>query len=171
MGRQENIEIFKDTEKLCKENAEIKQALQKSRKGQKLIPEDVEMPLIDKKCFRHPAKVVVSKKRTLEAAAAYKETKTAVHNFASASNPGGGVERGANAQEECLCRCSDLYFCLNIPDAHQIFLKRIYISCHGNTVADADGHLQDIVHQCIVSAVRNRRIQRTFILIPGGHVV
>lgn len=116
MGRQENIEIFKDTEKLCKENTAIKEALQKSRKGQKLIPEDVEMPLIDKKRFGHPAKVVVSKKRTLEAAAAYKETKTAVHNFASASNPGGGVERGANAQEECLCRCSDLYFCLNTPE-------------------------------------------------------
>lgn len=87
MGRQENIEIFKDTEKLCKENTAIKEALQKSRKGQKLIPEDVEMPLIDKKRFGHPAKVVVSKKRTFEAAAAYKETKTAVHNFASAIPP------------------------------------------------------------------------------------
>ena len=43
MGRPENIEIFKDTEKLCKENAAIKEALQKSRKGQKLITEDVEM--------------------------------------------------------------------------------------------------------------------------------
>ena len=122
MGRQENIEIFKDTEKLCKENAAIKEALRKSRKGQKLIPEDVEMPLIDKKRFGHPAKVVVSKKRTFEAAAAYKETKTAVHNFASASNPGGGVERGANAQEECLCRCSDLYFCLNTSE----MLKEFY---------------------------------------------
>lgn len=54
MGRQENIEIFKDTEKLCKENAAIKEALRKSRKGQKLITEDVEMSLIDKKRFRHP---------------------------------------------------------------------------------------------------------------------
>ena len=62
-------------------------------------------------------------------------------------------------------------FCLNIPDAHQIFLKRIYISCHGNTVADADGHLQDIVQQCIVSAVGNRGIQGTFILLPGDHIV
>ena len=48
-----------------------------------------------------------------------------VHNSAEgqklileeASNPGGGVERGANAQEECLCRCSGLFKCLNAPDA------------------------------------------------------
>lgn len=40
--------------------------------------------------------------------------KTVVHNFASASNPGGGVVRGASAQEECLCRCSGLYFNLNV---------------------------------------------------------
>lgn len=39
----------------------------------------------------------------------------AVLNFASASNPGGGVVTGAGAQEECLCRCSGLYFCLNTP--------------------------------------------------------
>ncbi len=59
------------------------------------------------------ATVKVSAKRSFEAASFYRGQKTAVHNFASASNPGGGVERGANAQEECLCRCSGLYFCLN----------------------------------------------------------
>lgn len=46
-----------------------------------------------------------------------------VHNFASASNPGGGVTHGANAQEECLCRCSDLYFCLNTPEMWKGFYK------------------------------------------------
>lgn len=34
---------------------------------------------------------------------------TTVLNFASAKNPGGGVLRGAKAQEEDICRCSGLY--------------------------------------------------------------
>ena len=42
--------------------------------------------------------------------------------FASAKKPGGGVRNGANAQEECLCRCSGLYFILNT----QIMRKGFY---------------------------------------------
>lgn len=67
--------------------------------------------------------VIVTKKRTFEAAEAYKNQHVAVHNFASASNPGGGVTKGANAQEECLCRCSGLYFCLNTPAMWDGFYK------------------------------------------------
>ena len=133
MGRIENVIVFEDTEKICKENEKLKESVKKSTEGQKLILEGTELPLVDKKRYDSQAKVVVSKKRTYEAASGYKGTKTAVHNFASASNPGGGVERGANAQEECLCRCSGLFFCLNTCQTADYLRRFPQIISDGNT--------------------------------------
>ena len=116
MGRDENIAVFKDTEKLCKTNPKLSESVKKATASQKLILEGDHLPEQKKDIYKDAAKVIVSGKRTYEAAAAYKENHVAVHNFASASNPGGGVVNGASAQEECLCRCSGLYFCLNSPD-------------------------------------------------------
>ncbi len=113
MGRNENVAVFEDTANRCKTDPKLNASLKKSIQNQKLYPEDALLPDISLARYDIPAAIRVSGRRTFEAAAAYRGRRTAVHNFASASNPGGGVERGANAQEECLCRCSGLYFCLN----------------------------------------------------------
>ena len=122
MGRYDNREIFKDTERLIKTNSKLQNLVRSSIEKQELILENDNVSVGSLEKYESDAKVIVSKKRSFEAALAYRNMKIAVHNFASASNPGGGVVHGANAQEECLCRCSGLYFILNT----QIMRKGFY---------------------------------------------
>ena len=118
--REMNRSIFQDTERMCKTDAELSAVTKISVANQRFIAEAEVVPTPELNIYKK-ANVVVSKKRTYEAAKAYKGKHVAVHNFASATNPGGGVVNGAGAQEECLCRCSNLYFCLNTPDMWGMF--------------------------------------------------
>ena len=108
MGRAENVAIFDHTMDLCKSNPKLKEAIRVSGMKQKVIPESEHMETVTPR-FASPANILVTGNRTYEAAAQYLGQKTCVLNFASATNPGGGVAWGSTAQEECLCRCSTLY--------------------------------------------------------------
>ena len=122
MARDENVRIFQDTEKRVKEDPGLQEAVKRSVAEQVLIPEMMEvtdlMPELaqNRDRYEKDAEIIVSKKRSYEAAAGYPGERVCVHNFASATNPGGGVTKGSSAQEECLCRCSTLYFCLNTKE-------------------------------------------------------
>ena len=102
------VESFMDTVKLSKSHA-MARLTKKAADASKVYFEHFQAQNRPK---RRSAKIIVEENTTFSAARKYLSGKTAVLNFANPVTPGGGVSVGATAQEECLCRSSNLYMCL-----------------------------------------------------------
>lgn len=121
MSREDNIKIFTDTLNKIERSTILTEAVKKSNEGQVIITDVKSLPKITYNVYPDAVKVIVSKTGSFDAARKYNNV--AVLNFASATNPGGGVTKGSTAQEECLCRCSTLYRNLTDPKAIKEFYE------------------------------------------------
>lgn len=121
--RKERIRIFEDTRHLYETDGKLVESIWCSRKHQEVVADGTDLPALPHGDGT-PAKVLVSKRRSLEAAGQYRNRKACVLNFASAISPGGGVVNGADAQEEAICRCSTLYACISAKDTTERFHGR-----------------------------------------------
>ena len=119
------ISVFADTKNHCKNDEELVQSINNTINNQYIVAENENIAYTTpENKFDKPANIVVSAKRSFQAAEEYRGSKTCVLNFASARNPGGGVITGSSAQEECLCRCSTLYFAISDEKIYLNFHKK-----------------------------------------------
>jgi uncharacterized protein (TIGR02452 family) len=128
--RKKCTDIFKDTFAQCEKNLVLKESIEKSIKLTKFYLEGNKFNLNNTSIKSKDYNIIITPERTLECVKKFyipndKKSKIGVLNFASAKHPGGGVWKGAQSQEESLCRASTLYPCLTTE-----FLKDNYYSYH-----------------------------------------
>lgn len=115
-----NVEVFQDTQYRIQTNLLLWQTTKETINNTRVYEE---LFTSEKQPYYRDMKVSFEENLTLLSAAAYCNSgkKTAVLNFANPIEPGGGVLRGANAQEEYLCRASNLYYSLTCEQAKMFY--------------------------------------------------
>lgn len=121
--------IFENTLKLCNKIEKLKNAITIAKMQQYVVKDEKEVDIDSKPYYDVKANIVVSNERSFEAAKKYEKQRVCVLNFASSLNPGGGVAKGSNAQEESLCRCSTLY-----PDLYTNEIINQFYSIHRKAI-------------------------------------
>lgn len=109
------IESFKDTQRIIKDNSLLRERTERMKAETRLF-----MPGFDAICPNiksEKPEIVILEDTTFHCAQLQinGNDKVAVLNFANAYTPGGSINDGVMAQEECLCRSSNLYNALTIP--------------------------------------------------------
>ena len=129
--RYERIRIFEETMRLCRSHPALANAVDYSTKGQKIIWQEDTLCAPEKR-FSEPASLILSPKRTFEAAREYANLRKRVCalNFASSVTPGGGVTCGTTAQEESMCRISTLYASISDKETVGAFYERHWQMIH-----------------------------------------
>lgn len=123
--REFRVQVFEDTKSWYENSRLLQEAVRKSIAATKFYPEDAEIKAPRR--FAEPITVRVTKSKSMQAAYDLKAiepgVKVCVHNFASATHPGGGIAWGSTAQEECLCRCTTLFPCLGTAKLFHEYYK------------------------------------------------
>lgn len=146
-----NVLVFRDTIDKFSKSDSLKALTESSIKKQRVIKE-ADLVTFEANKYSDPCKIYITKNGTMQAAANYPGKKVAVLNFASATTPGGGVEKGASAQEECLCRVSNLFLCLSDPVVWEPFYQTHRDEC--NNI-----HNDDIIYTPDVHVIKDDNYQ------------